>query len=82
MPATTKTPLGASTVNRKWYLDVNTGTPETPTWVGVFGITDFTPGLSPVLQDDSDYDSEGYGSQTKTGASWTLSGTVARKVTV
>lgn len=81
MPATTKTPLGASTTNRKWYLDVNTGTTAVPAWVGVFGITDFTPGLDNTLQDDSDYDSDGYKSQTKTASQWTVTGTVARKVT-
>jgi hypothetical protein len=81
MPATTKTPLGASTTNRKWYLDVNTGTEALPVWTGVFGITEFTAPLDNTLQDDSDYDSDGYKSQTKTASQWSITGTVARKVT-
>lgn len=81
MPATTKAPLGASTTNRKWYLDVNTGTVAVPVWVGVFGITDFTPGLDNTLQDDSDYDSDGYKSSTKTASQWSLTGAVKRAVT-
>lgn len=81
MTATTKTPLGATTTNRKWYLDVNTGTTIAPVWTGVFGITDFTPGLDNTLQDDSDYDSEGFKSSTKTASQWTVSGTVKRAVT-
>jgi hypothetical protein len=81
MPATTKVPLGASTTVRKWYLDVNTGTFASPTWVGVFGMTEFKPGIEPTLQDDSDMDSGGYKSQTKTAESWALECKVARKVT-
>lgn len=82
MPATTKTPLGASTLNRKWYLDINTGTDAAPVWVGVFGISDFTAALDNTLQDDSDYDSDGYRSQTKTASQWSLTGTVQRKTQV
>lgn len=81
MPATTKVPLGASTTNRKWYLDINTGTDLVPVWTGVFGVTDFTPALDNTLQDDSDYDSEGYKSQTKTASQWSLTGAVKRAVT-
>lgn len=81
MPATTKTPLGASTTNRKWYLDINTGTDIAPVWTGVFGITDFNAPLDNTLQDDSDYDSDGYKSQTKTASQWSITGTVARKTT-
>jgi hypothetical protein len=82
MPATTKVPLGASTTVRKWYLDVNTGTIAAPVWVGVFGITEFKPGLEPQLQDDSDFDSEGFQSQTKTAEAWSCELKIARKVTV
>jgi hypothetical protein len=82
MPATTKVPLGASTTVRKWYLDVNTGTFASPTWVGVFGMAEFKLGIDPTLQDDSDMDSGGYKSQTKTAESWGVELKVARKVTV
>lgn len=81
MPATTKTPLGATTTQRKWYLDINTGTDVAPVWTGVFGITEFTAPLENTLQDDSDYDSDGYKSQTKTASQWSVTGTVKRAVT-
>lgn len=80
MPAVARVPLGASTVNRKWYVDVDTSESTTaPVWIGVFGITSLTPGaVNANLQDDSDFDSAGFGSQTKTGESWTLEMTVKR----
>ena len=74
--------LGASTGNRKWYLDVDTaGSSSTPTWIGVYGITDLTPvGIDATLEDDSDFDSNGFGSKTKTAEAWSVEATVARKV--
>jgi len=81
MPVTTKAPLGATTTNRKWYLDVNTGSAVLPVWVGVFGITSFTPTVNGNMQDDSDFDSEGWGSQTNTQNAWENAGTVRRGVT-
>lgn len=81
MPATTHTPLGASTNARKWYVDVdmNDGV-GTPSWMPVLGATNvvFNPDAA-QLQDDSDYDSGGFMSQTKTASSWTSTLTVARK---
>ena len=83
MPATTKVALGASTTNRKWYLDVDSSAPPhtVPTYVGVFGITEFQDALEPTLQDDSDFDADGYKSQTKSASSWSITLKVARKVT-
>jgi hypothetical protein len=82
MPATTKTPLGASTTNRKWYLDVDTSTSGVATWLPVLGITNFAPNFDNAnLEDDSDFDSGGFQSQTKTAAGWAAQATVARKVT-
>lgn len=82
MPSTEKTPLGASTLNRKWYLDVNTGTLLLPVWTGVFGISDLQPSVDTTMQDDSDYDSEGYRSSTATALGWALNLTLQRKTTV
>lgn len=70
-PATVKAPLGASTTNRKWYLDIDTGT-VTPEWTGVFGIQEFKDGLENTLQDDSDFDGEGWKSQTVSANAWML----------
>lgn len=82
MAVTARTPLGASTVNRHWYLDVNTGTTAAPVWTGVHGITEFKNALSPTLQDDSDFDSGGDKSKTVTAREWMVEGKLARKVTL
>lgn len=68
MPATTKVPLGASTLVRKWYLDVSTD--DGSTWVGVFGITEFKPALEGSMQDDSDFDGEGWLSEINSANRW------------
>lgn len=78
MTATTKTPLGASTLNRKWYLDVNTGSESVPVWTGVFGITEFKASVEGSLQDDSDFDSAGWKSQVNTANTWKIEGKVRR----
>lgn len=69
-----------STLARKFKLDVNTGTAAVPIWTPVKGIREFAPKLNANLEDDSDYDAEGWGSQTKTQLDWALEVKVARKV--
>lgn len=80
MPVTQKVPLGSSTLNRKWRLDVDT-TPDAqvPTWIGVFGVKEFTPSLAQTTQDDSDFDSDGYGSDEITQLKWSNAVKVGRK---
>ncbi|HYF71188.1 MAG TPA: hypothetical protein VD864_00125 [Nocardioides sp.] len=73
-----RTPLGGSTLNRKWYLDVSED--DGTTWVPVMGLTEFQPGTEATLQDDSDFDSEGFRSSTKTASAWSCTGTVRRGV--
>lgn len=73
--------LGGSTVNRKWVLEVNTGTAGAPTWVPVGGVTNFQPSTDNAnWADDSDFGGAGYLSQAKTAASWSATATVIRKV--
>ena len=50
---------------------------EPTTYTRVYGITDYTPpGVSKNLEDDSDFDSGAWGSQTATGLDYEISGTV------
>lgn len=79
--ATTKVPLGATTTNRKWYLDVNTGTVALPVWTGVFGITEFAQKVEGSLQDDSDFDGDGWKSQVNSANAWSVEVKVKRAVT-
>lgn len=80
MPATTKAPLGATTTNRKWYLDVDTSSTATPTWTGVFGIQEFKDNWNTSLQDDSDFDSNGWKSQMNTANDFALEIKIRRAV--
>lgn len=81
MPATAKAPLGATTLNRKWYVDVNTGTFIAPVWIGVFGITETKPVKSATIQDTSDMDSEGWKGGEATALEWGLELKLRRGVT-
>lgn len=76
MPATNKVPLGASTLVRKWFLDVSTD--EGTTWIGVFGMTEFKPGIEGSMQDDSDFDGEGWLSEVNSANRWKNEGKVRR----
>lgn len=78
MAVPTRTPLGTTQLNRDWYLDVNIGTTGSPNWVGVFGITEFQPNLEPGMQDSSDFDSGGYGSDDVTELKFSLEFKVRR----
>lgn len=81
MAATTKVPLAGTTSNRKWYLDVNTGTVETPVWTGVFGITEQKRIQDSSTQDDSDMDNGGWKSEAVTALKHGFEGKVRRAPT-
>lgn len=69
-----------SELARRWRLDVDTAdSQDTPTWVQVRGMAEFTPKVDAQLEDDNDYDSNGWGSQTKTMLSWSNELTLIRK---
>ena len=73
--------LGASTLVRKWIYEVNSGTIGSPIWLAINGISNsqFNPDAA-NLEDDSDMNSGGAGSQTKTAGSSSAQLTVRRKV--
>jgi len=81
MPVPTRVALGATTLARKWALDVdiNYGL-GAAIWTGLFGLTEFTPAGTPGLQADSDYDSGGYTSSTVTTQEWSVTATMRRGV--
>ncbi|WP_457948311.1 phage tail tube protein [Pseudarthrobacter sp. alpha12b] len=50
---------------------------ETTTWTILKGMTEFTPPkVEKNLEDDSSFDSDGWGSQIATGLGWSAEGTV------
>lgn len=73
-----------STLARKFKVEVLAGAedPEgaSPVWLPVRGIQELTPSKEDNLEDDSDYDSDGWTSQVRTGQSWGLEMTVGRKM--
>lgn len=71
----------ASTLARDWALQVNTATKDAPKWVFVRGLSQFAPEMKPKMQDDSDIDSEGYGSQIATALEMSFKGEGKRKGT-
>lgn len=82
MPVPTRTPLGTSTTQIMWYLDVDTASSvASPVWIPLMGMTDFKQKLDPTLQDDSDFDSQGFMSKTKTAEAWGVDAKIVRKVT-
>lgn len=71
---------GVATVNRKWVYEVDTTPDASATWtaIGYISNSKFTPDGANWV-DDSDMQSGGYGSQTKTAASASAVLTVQRK---
>ena len=71
--------LAASTVNRKWILEVDTGAGGSSEWTMIGGVTDFKPITDDAnWVDDSDYASGGFKSQVKTSTAWSATCTVRR----
>lgn len=82
MATPTRTPLGASTTAGMYYVDVDlASSASAPNWVAVMGLTEYQPKFDPTLQDDSDFDSAGWGSETKTFEKWSAAFKVGRKST-
>jgi len=51
----------------------------TPVWKRLRGMTNLVPTVDATLQDDSDYDSDGWASSAKTMQAWSLEATCGRK---
>lgn len=62
-----------STGARKWKLDVDSSpAKDGSAFIPVRGVQEFQPSKDATMQDDSDYDSDGYGSDAKMGLKWSL----------
>lgn len=69
-----------STLARKFRVEVNTGTTAAPVWTPVRAVMDFKPAVDTNLEDDSDYDGDGWASSVKTQLSWSLEAKLGRKI--
>ncbi|GII84600.1 hypothetical protein Ssi03_25900 [Sphaerisporangium siamense] len=61
-----------SLLAKDWQLDVNTGTSSVPVWTPVKGMTSFKETIASTMEDDSDFDSDGWGSDQTTQRKWSL----------
>lgn len=80
IPDTSLSALGATTLARKWKVDVDTSALQDGSgYLRLMGQTDCTvnPGTA-GLQADSDYDGGGYQSQTATTQEWGFTATIRR----
>ncbi len=78
-----RTALAATTLNSKWWVDVQSGgTYGSPTWVPINGIVECKVSKETTLQDDSDFDNSGYKSQVATALAWSIEMKLKRAPTV
>ena len=78
-----RTALAATTLNSKWWLDVQSGgTFGAPTWVPVAGIMEFKHTKDTTLQDDSDFDGVGFKSSVATALAWSITLKLKRAPTI
>jgi hypothetical protein len=61
-----------SLLAKDWVLEINTGTLTVPAWTPVKGLTSLEFSLDAETEDDSDFDSDGWGSEVVTQRTWTL----------
>lgn len=62
----------ATALARRFRTEINMGTDVAPDWQLVPAIYEFVPKIEGVDQDDSDYDSDGWGSDVRTARKWAL----------
>src|SRR4051812_19720286 len=79
MPVTSRTPLGAATHTRKWWIDV--APIGSSSFLPVMGASSTTANLdNPTVNDISDNDSSGWKGNQKDAATWSVEQTLFRKV--
>ncbi|MFE9906410.1 phage tail tube protein [Streptomyces achromogenes] len=75
------TPTPTTALARRWRLEIDmSDTKDGSDWQLVPGVTAFTPAAEPNLEEQGEYEGEGWASNTKTGQSWELGVTINRKI--
>lgn len=69
-----------STLARKFRVEVDTSATAVPAWLQIRAIQTIKPTINNTMVDDADLDSDGWGSQAKTGMAWALELGLLRKV--
>lgn len=68
-----------SQLQRKWRWQLNLGTTEIPVWATVTGLEGFVLNFTPVIQEDDDYEADGWQGDEVTALKWAISSTVKHK---
>jgi hypothetical protein len=66
-------------LTRRYRLQINLGTLTVPLWSTVIGIVEFKPSVEPEIQDDTDYESDGWKGNTKTLQGWQIEAKISHK---
>jgi len=69
----------ATALQRKWVWQINMGTASVPVWTNMPGLQEFTPNVEPTDQEDNDYDSGGWGGNTRTMLTWGLEANISHR---
>ncbi|MBA9003661.1 phage tail tube protein [Thermomonospora cellulosilytica] len=64
---------------RRYRWQLNLGTEAVPDWQTVMGTVEFKPTVDPTIQDDSDYESNGWKGNTKTAQAWKIEAKISHK---
>jgi hypothetical protein len=66
---------------RRWKIDIDMSADKDGSdYSNIIGITEFTSTAEPNIEDSSDYDSQGWAGNTKTGQAWEVGLTINRRI--
>src|ERR1043165_7399234 len=71
--------IDVSQLQRKWRWRINTGTTDVTGWTTVTGLEAFVFTPTPVIQEDDDYEADGWQGDEVTALKWGISATVKAK---
>ncbi|MFC8832359.1 phage tail tube protein [Streptomyces griseoincarnatus] len=75
------TPTPTNALARRWKIDIDMSDDKDGSdYQNIIGITEFTQSAEPNIEDSSDYDSEGWAGNTKTGQAWEVGLTINRRI--
>jgi hypothetical protein len=64
---------------RRYRVRINLGTTLVPDWQILLGVVEFKPATTPKIENDSDYENEGWTGNTKTAQAWELEAKISHK---
>lgn len=65
---------------RRYAIDVNISTTETPNWQRLLGVREFSPTIEPTHEDDSLYEHDGWVGNVRTALAWSAEVVISHRV--